>query len=239
MTDEQVKRILGEGPKKWIIEARWVRPGEQDERPIFLLRLGSKFEDKPGVAWTERKEDACQFVDKIIAQVVIDNLLRVKDLPIYPVIFLTEINQEALNPVAAIKELGCAFQRVDIAIARQKAIETSRQAQKAQNEFAEKDARRGMETQELRPCPFCGGPGRKECRGGSDQVIFFVQCGDCGCYTAEFTSEDAAIEAWNRRPQIDQVMGENLTEDTDPRPSGHKSLDDYQAQLAAKQKRKC
>lgn len=109
------------------------------------------------------------------------------------------------------------------------------------------------EDQELTPCPFCGGPGRKECResdmdlspGGwwsvvqPKQVIFFVECGDCGCYTAEFTSEDAAVEAWNRRPQIDQVMGETLIEDTDPRPTGNKSLDDYQAQLAAKQKRKC
>lgn len=239
---------------KWIIESRWVRPGEQDERPIFLLRLGSKFEDKPGVAWTERKEDACQFVDKIIAQVVIDNLVKAKDLPIYPIAFLTEVNQKKLNPEVAIKELSYAFQKIDIAIAREKAIEASRQAQKAQFEFAEEDARRNMGDQELMVCPFCGGPGRKECRGADDaeispggywslvssrRAVFFIECGDCGCYTREFSSEDLAIEAWNRRPQIDQVMGENLTEDADPRPTGHKSLDDYQAQLAAKQKRKC
>lgn len=67
------------------------------------------------------------------------------------------------------------------------------------------------ENQGLKLCPFCGGPARKECRGGSDGLspggnwrailppIFFVECGDCGCYTREFSSEDAAIEAWNRR----------------------------------------
>lgn len=70
-------------------------------------------------------------------------------------------------------------------------------------------------TDELIPCPFCGGPGRKECHviekeatPGSqrslicprqERVIFLVRCEECGCRTGEFHSKDKAIEAWNRR----------------------------------------
>lgn len=56
----------------------------------------------------------------------------------------------------------------------------------------------------IKGCPFCGGPGYVEnLRDNSNPAqvkeIWFVRCGDCGCYTREFQLESLAIEAWNRR----------------------------------------
>lgn len=58
----------------------------------------------------------------------------------------------------------------------------------------------GEKPKGLKCCPFCGGPPRIETRNPEPGTPFwFVQCGDCKCYTREFSSEDSAIEAWNRR----------------------------------------
>lgn len=161
MTIEQVKRILGEEPKEWIIESQFTQPGTQGARPVFYEKT-----DKFGVVWTERKESACRFKNKAVPQSIIDNLARMNRLPTALVAFLTEV----------------------ISV-------------------------EGEMPEGLKCCPFCGGPARKECRGVGEigvrqssefvstfqQAIFFVECGDCHCYTREFSSEDAAIEAWNRR----------------------------------------
>ncbi len=92
MTNKQVERILGEQPKEWIIEARRLEPGKTEEGPIFLEKLGNRFEGSgSGVAWTTGKSHARRFQDKKLAQAIVDNLVRAKDLPLYPVVFLTEV----------------------------------------------------------------------------------------------------------------------------------------------------
>lgn len=50
----------------------------------------------------------------------------------------------------------------------------------------------------LKPCPFCGG--RAETNYAEFDYNFFgVSCQICGAYVYDYTSEDAAIEKWNRR----------------------------------------
>lgn len=54
----------------------------------------------------------------------------------------------------------------------------------------------------IKPCPFCGKPGRLR---GSDDVggapFYYVECADINCManTAGQETPDKAIELWNRR----------------------------------------
>ena len=69
---------------------------------------------------------------------------------------------------------------------------------------------------ELKPCPFCGGEAEiyayeaegatydKDTLGFVDveiRTVFGVGCPVCGCIIADKTSEQKAIEAWNRRAE--------------------------------------
>lgn len=63
--------------------------------------------------------------------------------------------------------------------------------------------------EKLKPCPFCGGMGvlnNEECR-----TVSYVKCLTCGAETglvkvsAEYSSDDKAIEAWNRRSDNGKV----------------------------------
>lgn len=74
---------------------------------------------------------------------------------------------------------------------------------------------------ELKPCPFCGGEATlydyeesrdiydKETLGYVDTEYFTkygVDCEFCGCIVADRNSETEAIEAWNTRKPIDEVV---------------------------------
>ena len=57
-----------------------------------------------------------------------------------------------------------------------------------------------MDSNELKPCPFCGGEAGIAMRTFYMEVNFSVCCDECGCSTPPyFMGEDDAIEAWNRR----------------------------------------
>lgn len=51
-------------------------------------------------------------------------------------------------------------------------------------------------TEELKPCPFCGG--EAEVRMFTATLIF-VQCKNCLAGSTAFNSEDEAVKVWNRR----------------------------------------
>lgn len=53
-------------------------------------------------------------------------------------------------------------------------------------------------SQQLRPCPFCGTPDPYIFRNEDDDT-WTVACTWCGGRTAERGTEDAAMQAWNRR----------------------------------------
>ena len=55
-------------------------------------------------------------------------------------------------------------------------------------------------TDELKPCPFCGGEAevRKFTETKYFVQCFFVQCKSC-LIGSTFTSEQLAVDAWNRR----------------------------------------
>lgn len=60
--------------------------------------------------------------------------------------------------------------------------------------------------EKLKPCPFCGGMGILN--NESDKIVSYVKCLTCGAETglikvsAEYSSDDKAIEAWNRRVNV-------------------------------------
>lgn len=65
-------------------------------------------------------------------------------------------------------------------------------------------------TDELKPCPCCGGialpkwfsisrPNESEPYGLSSEVRYYYECRECGLRTKDFPTDSAALEAWNRR----------------------------------------
>jgi Lar family restriction alleviation protein len=58
-------------------------------------------------------------------------------------------------------------------------------------------------TQELKPCPFCGGSA--DYHFDDAQIApygHYHTCRQCGTNTGSYPSRDAAIEGWNRRPAL-------------------------------------
>jgi len=61
--------------------------------------------------------------------------------------------------------------------------------------------------EKLKPCPFCGGIGKLNDK--RERIASYVKCMTCGAETglvkvsAEYSSDDKAIEAWNRRSDIE------------------------------------
>lgn len=63
-------------------------------------------------------------------------------------------------------------------------------------------------TEELKPCPFCGGEAQRDSNNAhngdrmDDWEWFAVYCPNCGCaHTPPFKTTYEAIAAWNRRAQ--------------------------------------
>lgn len=57
---------------------------------------------------------------------------------------------------------------------------------------------------ELKPCPFCGGSARVLELNGFYQHTHFVSCDTCNAAGDTRETEEAAIEAWNRRVTDDR-----------------------------------
>lgn len=63
-------------------------------------------------------------------------------------------------------------------------------------------------TEQLKPCPFCGGNNMDIEEFTIDfafDIGYIIRCRDCGCTlkSIENNSEQKAIEAWNRRANDD------------------------------------
>lgn len=50
---------------------------------------------------------------------------------------------------------------------------------------------------EIKPCPFCGCPGKVEASWDPHRVFF--ECTGCDCRTAPFKKGEDAADAWNQR----------------------------------------
>ena len=57
----------------------------------------------------------------------------------------------------------------------------------------------------LKPCPFCGGKGELW-NNKLTYRLYGVICEECDCMTPYFTTREQAIEAWNRREPIDDII---------------------------------
>lgn len=67
--------------------------------------------------------------------------------------------------------------------------------------------RRCSMSEELKPCPFCGGKGSLAWDWLSCQRHYdFIRCQNCGARTGDFLCDkDKAIAAWNTRPDSAQL----------------------------------
>lgn len=59
----------------------------------------------------------------------------------------------------------------------------------------------------MKPCPFCGGPGKHTYQRWARRDFHGVHCdGDCGTFfDCRAPTEGEAIEAWNTRPSSPQT----------------------------------
>lgn len=53
-------------------------------------------------------------------------------------------------------------------------------------------------SEELKPCPFCGGKPHLDDEDTCGIKSYYVMC-DCGIQTNPFLQKERAIECWNRR----------------------------------------
>lgn len=60
-------------------------------------------------------------------------------------------------------------------------------------------------TDELKPCPFCGGTANI----AKGQIEFWVYCPHCGARTEFYETEQEAADSWNARPIEDEKDKEN------------------------------
>lgn len=59
---------------------------------------------------------------------------------------------------------------------------------------------------ELKRCPFCGGEAERIKRESNFPYIYGIWCMDCNCRTSFEKSEEIAIEKWNNRKPVDDVL---------------------------------
>lgn len=67
----------------------------------------------------------------------------------------------------------------------------------------------------LRPCPFCGGAEQRVCGVLMDEGKWSwdVECEGCGQKTKYYESEQAALQAWNRRYQQEVEQKHEIEQD--------------------------
>lgn len=53
-------------------------------------------------------------------------------------------------------------------------------------------------SEQLKPCPFCGGKAVRDCTEYKHGATYSVLCEECGVEVTRF-AEIEAIKAWNRR----------------------------------------
>lgn len=57
-----------------------------------------------------------------------------------------------------------------------------------------------INTEEIKPCPFCGGEAETNNLMRPDiNDRYWIECRECGIITKIFDNEQEVIEAWNRR----------------------------------------
>ena len=66
---------------------------------------------------------------------------------------------------------------------------------------------------ELKCCPFCGEkPKIATCDWGYSVKEYWCYCSSCGCETKKYHSKEDAIEQWNTRTPMDNIV-EKLEEE--------------------------
>ena len=66
------------------------------------------------------------------------------------------------------------------------------------------DRMEGVNVEELKPCPFCGGIDIR-LNYVLSRARFKVMCENCKCTTNQFLDKNDAIEAWNRRADDGEI----------------------------------
>jgi len=71
-------------------------------------------------------------------------------------------------------------------------------------------------SESLQTCPFCGGEvSLNERQRVASQVIYAVECDECGAVGPTIASAEIASAAWNCRPQVAAVRAQALREGFD------------------------
>lgn len=75
------------------------------------------------------------------------------------------------------------------------------------------------ETQGIDVCPFCGGSTKLHkdvWKTGENEYArsFWIRCKKCGSCSAEYSNEDGAVAAWNRRHQQWISVADRLPEES-------------------------
>lgn len=68
-----------------------------------------------------------------------------------------------------------------------------------------------MDEPKLLPCPFCGGEARKRVAfpcdaDGLEMNLYIVGCETCGIEFSWLWDEEAAVELWNTRKPMDDIV---------------------------------
>lgn len=61
-------------------------------------------------------------------------------------------------------------------------------------------------SEQLKPCPFCGGAGREVIRFYEEGAATSIRCQTCKVVTAPFLHIPEAYTAWNTRPGEDKLQ---------------------------------
>lgn len=56
-------------------------------------------------------------------------------------------------------------------------------------------------TEQLLPCPFCGGKATITTVPTAGTPLYYVECDKCGARTADWSVQAGRVAAWNKRVQ--------------------------------------